>query len=338
MPVVTDWPALVAFCEKQALIGICLPEKCPNNLPQDLLYQWIGHVLLIEQQNIRINERVEQLLGMFEKDGFQCCLLKGQGNSTMYPNPLRRFSGDIDVWIDTKKEHVYQYVICKCSDVKETYKHIHFPVFEDAQVDVHVDPLILFSIRHQRRLRRWIDAYKEEQFNHRIRLPEISGVICVPTLKFNVTYQLGHMLVHLFDEGLGLRHVVDYFYLLSRLEITEKEREELVLTVKSLGMYRFARAIMWVESFVLGLPVEQCIVEPSERLGKQLLEDILEGGDFGHYSKRYRGRTGFYYLGFVEAWRDITLVPMAPREGIARLFSKIRTAVKYFLRFKKTKQ
>lgn len=329
MPTVTDWSALMAFVEKQTLTGICLPERCPESLPKDILLQWIGQVQRVEQQNKLLNKRIEQLFGMLEQKGFQCCLLKGQGNAEMYPNPLRRCSGDIDVWINTDEATVYQYVKELFPEEKESYKHIHFPIFANAPVDIHVIPLKFYSGLYLKRLERWISRNKEEQFNHRIRLIEVGRDIPVPTHKFNAVYQLGHMLIHLFDEGLGLRQVVDYFYVLKSLDISETERTEIVETIENLGMLRFAQAIMWIESSVLGLPVERCIVEPDKRRGEQLLEDILEGGNFGHHSERYNGRTGFYYRGFVEAWRDVKLLPMAPREGTARLVSKIGTAVRH---------
>lgn len=332
MPAVNNWPALMAFAEKQALTGICLPEECPDNLPKDLLLQWIGQVQLIEQQNKLLNKRVEQLFDKLEQDGFQCCLLKGQGNASMYPNPLRRCSGDIDVWINTDEVTAYNYVRKMFPEAEVSYKHIHFPIFEDAPVDVHVTPLKLYNVTHHRRLQQWIDQNKADQFNHRIRLSDTNRDISVPTSRFNAVYQLGHMLIHLFDEGLGLRQVVDYYYVLKELNISKKEREELVSTMKNLGMYRFAQAIMWVESSVLGLPVERCIVEPDARRGKQLLEDILEGGNFGHHSERYNGKTGFYYRGFVEAWRNMKLSFMAPKEGYACLFRRARTALKHYLK------
>ena len=42
MPTIKDWAAVLSFAEKQALIGICLPNECPPNLPKELLLQWIG--------------------------------------------------------------------------------------------------------------------------------------------------------------------------------------------------------------------------------------------------------------------------------------------------------
>lgn len=327
MPMVNDWSALLAFAEKQALTGVFLPEECPDNLPKNLLLQWIGQVQLIEQQNKLLNKRIEQLFGLLEQDGFQCCLLKGLGNASMYPNVLRRCSGDIDVWLNTDQETAYQYVKKMFTDAEVSYKHIHFPIFDDAPVDVHVTPLKFYSGLYQKRLQRWIEQNKVEQFKHGIRLAETDRDVCVPTRQFNVVYQLGHMLIHLFDEGLGLRQVVDYYYVLKGLEASDKELQELVETIRSFGMYKFAQAIMWIERDVLGLPGERCFVEPDERRGKQLLSDILDGGNFGHYSERYNGKTGFYYRGLIEAWRDVRLLSIAPREGIARLASKMWTAV-----------
>lgn len=329
MPTVSDWPALFAFAEKQAIIGICLPEKCPENLPKDILIHWIGQIQFIEHQNRLLNRRVLQLFGMLERDGFQCCLLKGQGNAMMYPNHFRRCSGDIDVWVNADEETAYQYVKRLFPSEKKSFKHFHFPIFKDVPVDVHVTPLKFYCGTYRKRLERWIARNKSEQFNHKIAFVETYPDICVPTRKFNIVYQLGHMLRHLFDEGLGLRQVVDYFYVLKNLYATEKEREDLVAIIKSLGMFRFAQAVMWIESDVLGLPVVRCLVEPNEKMGRLLLNDILEGGNFGHYTQRYNGKTGVYYMGLVHAMRNIKLLRFAPMESVTHLFYKIGTAITY---------
>lgn len=338
MPVVHDWLALMSFAEKQALTGICLPEECPEDLPKVQLLQWIGQVQQIEHQNVLLNKRVGQLFVMFEKEGYRCCLLKGQGNAAMYPNPLRRCSGDIDVWVDADEEHIYQYVREKFPDAEESFKHIHFPVFEDAPVDVHTVPLKFYNARNRRRVNQWIDANKRGQFNHTIKLANVEKPISVPTNSFNAVYQLGHMLIHTFDEGLGLRQVVDYYYVLKGLHVSKNEREELVSVIESLGMIRFAGAIMWLEHSVLGLPIEKCLLTPNEERGQYLLNDILEGGNFGHHSERYGGRKGFYYRGYVEALRDFRMLSLAPREGIARIFSKLITAVLHPIRILKQKR
>ena len=331
-PIVSDWDALLDFADKQKITGVCLPSQCPENLEKDLLLQWIGQVQLIESQNKLVNTRVGMLFEMLENAGFPCVLLKGQGNAGMYPNPLVRCSGDIDVWIDGEEKNVFQYVKSLFPETEESFKHIHFPIFNDVSVDLHITPLKFYSGRYNRRLQNWIEKQKNEQFSNKKVITGIDKNICVPTCGFNVVYQLGHMLIHLFDEGVGLRQVVDYFYVLKEFHNSGMSKNEVEDVLKELGMNDFAKAIMWIESEVLGLGDEYCIVVPDERSGKILLKDILEGGNFGHYSNRYKGRTGFVYKGLVKVKRNIKLVPFALREGLARVLFRAGTAIRYQLK------
>lgn len=325
MPVVTDWKALSAFAEKQSLVGICMPFQCAERLEKEQLFQWYGLCQRIEYRNKLLNKRTGQLFGMLEEAGFSCCLLKGQGNAMLYPNPLMRCAGDIDVWVDADDEAVFQYVKKLFPDVEASYKHIHFPVFEDASVDIHSVPLKFRCHAFEKRLREWIEQHKGEQFGNKIKLPDEEREVCVPTSRFNAIYQLGHMLIHLYDEGVGLRQVVDYFYVLKHLDISEEERSGLGNTLQSLGLLRFAQAIMWIECNVLGLSADRCFVTQDVRFGRKLVFDILEGGNFGYYSQRYKGRNGYYQRRFVNAWRVLMLLRIAPREGIARLLGKMGT-------------
>ena len=57
---------------------------------------------------------------------------------------------------------------------------------------------------------------------------------------------------HFFFEGIGLRQMIDYYYLLRR-GFTEEERKETVRVLKYTNMERFARAVMYVMHDVLGL-------------------------------------------------------------------------------------
>ena len=326
-PDVTDWTHVFEFARKQALTGICIPEACQESMPKSFLLGWIGQIQMIEQRNRLINKRIVQLFDMMEKDGFECCLLKGQGNALKYPNPLRRTPGDIDIWVKADQETAYRYVQSKFPNENASFKHIHFPIFNDVRVDVHVTPLKLYSHRNQKRLKHWIERHKEEQFAHHVTLSGVERTVSAPTDAFNAVYQMGHMLTHFFDEGLGLKQVVDYFYVLQGLDSAEYQR--IAETFRNLGMLRFARALMWVETEVLGLPSSNCIVEPNERLGKKVLDDILEGGNFGHHTQRFKGKQGFYNRGTAKTIRIMRLFKVAPRECGVRLLNKIGTAVRH---------
>lgn len=314
---VQDWQEVYDFATRQAIIGICNPTRYDVRMPQDLLFTWIGDLQTIRAQNQLLNQRAVEVYSFLKEAGFRCCILKGQGNALMYPDPGLRCPGDVDVWVDEDEETLYEFVRERFPDAEECVKHIKFPVFTDVEVDVHHTPLRLFRPKHRRVFQQWLSNQKEEQFSHYVRLLETESDIAVPTAKFNAVYQLGHMMIHLFDEGVGFRQLIDYYYVLKEVcGISPKERKAIVDAWKSMGMLRLASAVMWIESEILGLPERYLLITSNQRLGKIILADVLEGGNFGHYSvrqtyrydgKRFTRRTSSFF-------RLIRLSPCFPSE------------------------
>ena len=64
----------------------------------------------------------------------------------------------------------------------------------------------------------------------------------------------------------------------------DKERVKDVL--KSLGMMRFAGAVMWVMQEAMGLEKEFMLCAPDERRGRLLLAEIMQAGNFGKWDER----------------------------------------------------
>ena len=286
-PEIDDWQEVYNFAEMQSLIGICDPTGHDVRMPQNLLFQWIGDVQAIRVQNKLLNQRSVEVYQFLRESGFRCCILKGQGNAQMYPDAGLRCSGDVDVWVDADKKMVYDFVKERYPDAEECIKHIKFPMFTDVEVDVHHTPLRFLHIGHNRILQKWLSEQKDEQMIHYVSLPDTTGHIAVPTAKFNAVYQLGHIMVHLFDEGLGFRQLIDYFYVLKEVSsLSQEDRDDIVDNWKNLGMLKLASAVMWIETEILGIDKGCLLTASNERLGKLLLEDVLEGGNFGHYSVR----------------------------------------------------
>ena len=158
-----DWQGLYSFASKQALLGLCFegierlgkeyPEEMKQNpIGRELLMNWMGKAQQIRRQNMKVNAVAGKLFAMLREDGMRCCVLKGQGNAFMYPNPYSRTSGDIDVWIDASRERIMEY------------------------------------------------AQKRFELGDDIRLQHLE-----PSLD-GVPVEL-----HFFDEGIGMRQIIDYF-------------------------------------------------------------------------------------------------------------------------------
>lgn len=70
---------------------------------------WMGKAQQIRRQNMKVNAVASKLFSILREDGMRCCILKGQGNALMYPNPYSRTPGDIDVWIDASRDRIMEY-------------------------------------------------------------------------------------------------------------------------------------------------------------------------------------------------------------------------------------
>ena len=217
-----DWRQLYSFATKQTIIGICfdgikrLSEEYPeelkkNPIERDLLMTWMGVSQQIRRQNMKVNGVAAKLYSMLREDGLRCCILKGQGNTLMYPNAYSRNPGDIDVWVNASREQITEYAKKHFElgdDIR--YQHIETSV-DGVPVELHFFPCTMNNPIYNARLQKWFKRNADLQCSNVVSLPDGIGEIAIPTTAFNVVYQLTHLYHHFFDEGIGMRQIIDYF-------------------------------------------------------------------------------------------------------------------------------
>ena len=213
-----DWKELYAIAQKQCLVGVLFDgiKKLPAEhvgMKKELLLQWMAENQMLVKANVRLNDAAIQVSEWFRKKGFRTCILKGQGNALMYPNPYSRTPGDIDIWVEGGDKRVISFVRSISPHEKACYHHIEFPSYKGVEVEVHYRPSFLLCFWHNRKLQKYYERVKEEQFLHRVMLGE-QGEIAIPTVEFNIIFQLTHIFSHLMNEGIGLRQLVDYYNVL----------------------------------------------------------------------------------------------------------------------------
>ena len=213
-----DWKELYRIAKKQCLVGVLFDgiKKLPAEhvgMEKELLLRWMAESQMLEKANVRLNDAAIQVTEWFRKKGFRTCILKGQGNALMYPNHYSRTPGDIDIWVEGGDKRVISFVRSISPHEKACYHHIEFPSYKGVEVEVHYRPSFLLCFWHNRKLQKYYERVKEEQFSHRVMLGE-QGEVAIPTAEFNLIFQLTHIFSHLMNEGIGLRQLVDYYYVL----------------------------------------------------------------------------------------------------------------------------
>ena len=431
-----NWHELYSFASKQALLGLCFdgierlgkeyPEELRlNPIGRELLMTWMGKAQQIHRQNMKVNAVASKLFSMLREDGMRCCVLKGQGNALMYPNPYSRTPGDVDVWIDASRERILEYAQKKF-ELGDDIRLQHLETSLDGvPVELHFFPCSMNNPIYHARLQKWFRRNADLQCSHIVGVPDGAGDIAIPTTAFNVIYQLTHLYHHFFDEGIGMRQIIDYFLVVNDFsknvflnndlsnhpvnfsnhpvplskegstfslspsssgsgDVTAPSRcseplrskdggpskvspdcagwdrldaigaskpspncagwdrlaiegdnsagSTIVVTssastaldvvqkeLKYLGLWKFAGAVMYVLHEALGLSDGKMIAPMDEKRGKLLLEEILNGGNFGRHFTKYGHFTqqGMAKKYFLKIWRNMHFVRYYPAEAFS---------------------
>lgn len=277
-----NWKQLLLTSERQMLVGVTFQavKYLPAELapPKDILVRWLTLTSKIQRRNALMDQRCEEAEIHFRSLGFKCCILKGQGLARLYALPSSRMPGDIDLWVDADHRVLTRLALERNAKAHPTYQHVDYHLFDDIELEVHYRPTWMYSPLTNHRL---------QQFFRREARWDISGAgvaFHVPSLRMNLVFVLVHAYRHFLSEGLGLRQLMDYFFVLR--SSSAQERQTTMGVLESLGMKRFTGAVMWVMEQCFGLAREHMLCPPDVLEGLLLLSEIMQAGNFGQFDRR----------------------------------------------------
>lgn len=298
VPSIVEWDNLFNEAQRQAVVGIMVAglERLPENQRPSkmLLLQWIGLCQQLEAQNILTTKTCYSICERLKNDGFKACVLKGQSNYRYYPTEMknRRNCGDIDVWVQAKSDRR-----CKSYDVRRVIEYVQNHYDMNGLCWLHTSHVEKSGVPVEIHLRASFmsEPFKNRRFQKHFAdvdecrtFAELDGVE-IPCLKVDedVIYQMNHIYRHLIDEGVGLRQVVDYYYLLQTWNKQHiRSKNETMKIISWLGMKRFAGALMYVLREVCGINESLLLCPASEKDGKFLMNEIMLSGNFGQNDPR----------------------------------------------------
>ena len=282
-----EWERVFTLARQQTVTGIAfrgldfLPEEAAP--PMGIMAKWMAHADRIEQSNRVMNETVAKLYGHFASAGVEAVLQKGQGVAAMYPEPLLRECGDIDLYFPGH-DGVSDPLAGIDGAVRERQPDDSWSyVVDGIIVEHHTDLLDIQSPRAKRYVKRLIE---EKGFE---KVVTGDGVeVLVPAPEVNLLLLSSHILKHAFGVGIGLRQFCDYAVARRYYEgrVNEEEMREIW---KKTGLQKW----QWLlEEFIGRFLDSDCVLarnDNEESFYKKktdvLLDIVLKGGNFGVYSK-----------------------------------------------------
>ena len=322
IPTSSEWFDVYTVSQKQSLVGIAFqgltklysarPELTVN-LPSSLKMKWMAMSVDIQRRNSLILERARELSRSFAEDGYRSTVLKGVGVSKYYPDPSLRQGGDIDLWVDAPRGELISYLRSKYKVGSVVVHHADVEIFPDVETEIHFLPSYTYNPFRWLRYRSFFDSCRAECF-----VQNWDGY-CSPSLRFNSVYLMMHIFRHIYNEGIGLRQLLDYYYLLRKL--SSSDRVWAMSTLRKMGLGKFTAAVMWVIREVF-LPSSQSLTDdsdfllcsPDEKSGRFLLNEIELAGNFGKWDKRLHRRKGYVGRVVENLGRLATFFSLSPSE------------------------
>ncbi|MCQ2105097.1 MAG: nucleotidyltransferase family protein [Fibrobacter sp.] len=290
-----EWERIYNEADRQTLLGLAFDGvmKLPQELrpPMELMFQWASEAESFSGLNKILNEEAARLTEFFRGHGRSCAVLKGQANARLYPNPLCRQPGDIDIWVSGGKKSVVG--LLRETEMQESLKasphHTHMKNDRGIDVEMHFRTS---SGNYNPFTTRRLLKYLDKEILNSVEVPE---GFCAHSIKFALAMQLSHIYRHFIGGGVGFRQIVDYYVLLRHS--SESDRSELMANLNRFGLRKIAGALMWLLRESIGLDESLMLCKPDEFRGRWLLREILKGGNFGRHVGGGRLKWLYWWFG-----------------------------------------
>lgn len=308
-----DYSAIYNLAEEQSVVGLItagLEQVKDVKVPQEVLLQFIGAALQIEQRNKLMNEFVAKLIEKLRSEDVYTLLVKGQGIAQCYEKPLWRASGDVDLFLsDNNYRKAFQILSKIASSIDEENKRAqHIAMTIDGwavelhgtlrsglwrRLDKEIDK-VQRDVFYGGKVRSWMDGHTQ---------------VFLPAVDEDVVFVFSHILQHFFKEGIGLRQICDWCRLLwtyrDNIDVKLLERR-----LRKAGIMSEWKAFGALAVEYLGMPMEAMPFYSSDTKWKtkagKVMKFVLETGNFGH-NRDYSFYKKYPYLVYkaISLWKHI---------------------------------
>lgn len=308
-----DWEAVYKEAKLQSVVGIVFSGIEQNgkitahqNMPnRNLLMNWLGQTELIKAQH-KIHVEVIRKVNSLLNDAKIChVFMKGLTCGARYPHPELRSCGDIDFVVASADFRRTLDALNRIANVNRDLAHEHHGMahLNGVTLEPHFKVHNYQNPLNDREMKRMF----AEVFPGGLSSVEIGGNrVPIFPMEFEGMFLVSHMVNHVYEEGLGLRQVMDFALWLNNLPSSNMNIEKYFEFLDRMNMTRSARIFTRICEQYLGV---DCAFIGYEYTGKEIafadkmMEDILSVGNFGRGTEY--GKVGGF-IGSIKNYMIIT--------------------------------
>ena len=300
-----QWAEVMKHAKQQTLLGVLFDGmlRLPIDLQpnEETRMKWFWKVNHIEKSNRKRNKVLVEFTEKLKEYDIPSLLLKGQSYAVMYPQPLHRQCGDIDLFIGKK------YYEKTCALAKEwgmtSDKNNESPIHKECAwqgvtIELHRKISNIPRLSHHYPLVGWCES--ELEMSNTSFVPSTESLsVRIPSPSFNALYVFFHLYQHFLINGVGLRQLCDWARLL-HIYKGAYDCHELEERLSKMGILHPWRVFGTLLVNQLGLPQEEFpLYQSSEKKAEKVLEMIKIDGNFGFTRGENKPKSGSF------VWRKI---------------------------------
>ena len=337
-----QWAEVMEQAKRQTLLGVLFDGmlRLPLELQpeEEIRMKWFWRVNKIEQANRKLNRVLVEFTDKLQEQGISSLMLKGQSYAVLYPQPLHRQCGDIDLFIGMRNyERVCNLVReWGISGIENDESPIHLQCFwQGVTIELHRKVSNIPRTSRHYPLLDWCESELED--SEAYFTPHLENTrIRIPSPTFNVVYVFFHLYQHFLITGVGLRQLCDWARLLHAYK-DEYDIDILEQRLDKLGLLHPWRVFGTLLVEYLGLPQEDFpLYLPDEKKAEKVMSLIERDGNFGETRGMKKPKSGSY------TWRKIkrfvfnssrypSVIRLFPRDTIYGYVSFVTDRGKLFL-------
>ena len=220
--------------------------------------------------------------------------------ASLYPIPLLRQGGDIDLYVN---EIIFEKAVTAIKAVTDNHEDDHYTLKHfgckcgDIEIELHrYSDYLSFRKKKNKHFQK-ISNEGLCNTNRSLKLGETE--VQLPTGHYDCIFILQHLWNHLITGGVGFRQVCDWMLTVNRFK-GEIDPTVLKLDLEKCGIYNAWKYLAYISVNYLGLNKDSCPLydesDTTRKIAEKLLRVIFEDGNFGKKNgvKNEEGRPDNY--------------------------------------------
>lgn len=286
-----DYDQLILEMKRQGIyiVVVDVLRKQKDRIPQKIWNELERKYFVGVSKNTKQAINEADLFRTMEEAGKDYVVIKGVAAGEYYHQVEERLSGDCDFLIrERDKEELHSFLLKDGYRDLDLNNGVHEVFSKDKfRYEMHEEiPGIPFGEPGEK-----IRGFMKNIFENSHQIQAFDQTFRTPDAAYHFVIIILHMVHHMMNEGIGLRHLMDLACFIEKTETESFWQDQILPLMKDVGLLSFVKGMACACQVTFKIDLPEFLQGTEESLGEQIMKDLLDSGDFGE-KNRMRAQSG----------------------------------------------